>query len=106
MVVLVVPPTGSATGSGGQSSRFGPAPSPLITAGGGSAGMSGTGAAGTGTVTGATYDFSVNTPAPTDSLDRRIKAFLGDNHPSFFGRGGDSGISGSPGIVAIYELLS
>ena len=66
----------TANSTSGQSSRFGPAPSPLITAGGGSAGMSGTGAAGTGTVTGATYDFSVNTPAPTESLDRKIKGFL------------------------------
>jgi hypothetical protein len=100
----------------GQSSRFGPAPSPLITAGGGSAGMnSGSMVGGTGTVTGATYDFSVSAPGPTDSIDRKLAAFLGGtaiNAPQpakFYGQGGEAGgtpATGAPGIVAIYELLS
>jgi hypothetical protein len=100
----------------GQSSRFGPAPSPLITAGGGSAGMnSGSMVGGTGTVTGATYDFSVSAPGPTDSIDRKLAAFLGGTaitspQPAkFYGQGGAAGgtpATGAPGIVAIYELLS
>jgi hypothetical protein len=97
----------------GQSSRFGPAPSPLITAGGGSAGMNGGSmVAGTGTVTGATYDFSVSAPGPTDSpLIEKLKHFLVVLLLSFFyGQGGAAGGTpangGAPGIVAIYELLS
>lgn len=100
-------PTANATA--GQSSRFGPAPSPLITAGGGSGAMAGgPGAAGTGTVTGATYDFSVNTPAPTASLVRKLAAFLGGTSPKYFGQGGQAGSpaqSGAAGVIAIYELL-
>jgi hypothetical protein len=98
----------SANPQAGQSSRFGPSPTPLITAGGGSAGMvGGSMVASTGTVTGATYDLSVNTPAPTESLDRKIKGFLGDSANSAFGLGGEApGNGGSAGMIAIYELLS
>jgi hypothetical protein len=102
-------------GGAGQSSRFGPAPSPLLTAGGGGGGgrggssMSGS----SGTVTGGTYDLTL--AAGTNA--RRIKAFLGGaaqyapSPPSvtFFGVGGGAsnpGAPGGPGVVAIYELLS
>jgi hypothetical protein len=106
------PPTGSATGSGGQSSRFGPAPTPLITAGGGGGGgyqISPTQmTAGTGTVTGATYDLSLAATVP-GTHKRRIKAFNGGTSPKFFGSGGEQsnpGVPGGAGIIAIYELLS
>jgi hypothetical protein len=104
-----------AASQAGQSTRFGPAPSALITAGGGSRGlpdMVGPGPSATGTVTGATYDLSL---AAGGSATRRIGSFLGGTgSPSpgeqrFFGSGGgvgNPGTTGASGIIAIYELLS
>jgi hypothetical protein len=107
------------SGTAGQSSRFGPAPSALITAGGGSGGVGYISmTAGTGTVTGATYDLSLGVPVgPTDTINRRIRSFLGgagifQASPAqikFYGNGGfefNPGIPGAPGAIAIYELLS
>jgi hypothetical protein len=110
----------SLDGQAGQSTRFGPAPSALITAGGGSGGTYGmvSMTAATGTVTGATYDLSLGAPVgPDDVVDRRIKSFLGGagvylSSPAqirFYGQGGNTmnpGIAGVPGMIAIYELLS
>ena len=102
------------SGSSGQSSRFGPSPSPLITAGGGSGGVYPTpGTPGTtGGVTGATYDLSI--AAPAGSPFRRLGAFRGGGQYSqnalyYFGQGGNVGTpggNGAPGCIAIYELIS
>ena len=108
-------PTGPQDGQAGQSSRFGPAPSPLITAGGGGGGSrGGSSMAGpSGSVTGGTYDLTLS----PGTNARRIKAFVGGAaqfHPTnssltFFGVGGaaaNPGAPGGPGVIAIYELLS
>jgi len=108
------PTTMNGYGNAGQSTRFGPSPSALITAGGGTGGVqtgpSGPGA--TGTVTGATYDLSL--VAGSNAL-RRIASFIGGagnptpTQQQFYGAGGGPmvpGQSGAPGLVAIYELLS
>jgi hypothetical protein len=60
-VVLVVTLSSPQDGQSGQSSRFGPAPSPLITAGGGGGGSRWWefDVRSSGTVTGATYDLTL-----------------------------------------------
>jgi hypothetical protein len=109
-------------GFAGQSTRFGPSPSALITAGGGAGGFNEPApmTASTGTVTGATYDLSLAAPVgPSETITRRIRAFLGgagvyQGSPAqikFYGQGGGPGSPaaappGAAGIVAIYELLS
>jgi hypothetical protein len=105
-------------GFAGQSTRFGPSPSALITAGAGAGGRNEPYpmTASTGTVTGATYDLSLAAPVgPSETITRRIRAFLGGagnptpGQQQFYGAGGGTGNpaqSGGPGIVAIYELLS
>jgi hypothetical protein len=108
-------PSNVGPGQAGQASRFGPAPSPLITAGGGSGGgygMSTPMTAATGSVTGATYDLSL-AATPGDYLlrARRFVAWNGGSSPQYFGSGGDigpmvdTGQPGGHGIIAIYELL-
>jgi hypothetical protein len=106
----------SGYGQSGQSSRFGPSPSPLITAGGGTGGLYPTPGdpASSGGVTGGTYDLSL-TGGPSIN-DRRLGAFRGIGQQSGpsqsarpFGSGGyadTSGHAGSQGVIAIYELLT
>jgi hypothetical protein len=68
--------------------------------------------AGTGTVTGATYDLSLAAPGgPTERpLIEELKHFLVVTSTKFYGQGGavlgNPAGSGGEGIIAIYELLS
>jgi hypothetical protein len=105
--------------SGGGTSRFGPAPSPLISAGGGGAGcicVPPSPPAGVGTLTGGTYDLTLPFPANPGTDERRLGAFRGiGNAPTtttvkYFGQRGKLGNgatgSGGEGVIAIYELIS
>jgi hypothetical protein len=104
-------------GTGGGTSRFGPAPSPLISAGGGAVSVSGPASppADGGTLTGGTYDLTLPFPANPGTDLRRLGAFrgLGLSNPNalkYFGERGTLGTgapgNGGEGLIAIYELIS
>jgi hypothetical protein len=107
----------------GQASRFGPSPTPLLTANGGSAGDTNTpgpGPASSGSAPISTYDLSLTVAQAGERSNRRIAAFrgFGSNQPTApsgatgipFSVGGvatstPGGKAGGGGGIAIYELL-
>jgi hypothetical protein len=115
---LVFP--GGSPSTGGGTSRFGPAPSPLISASGGGAGIlpapSPPTPENSGTLTGGTYDLTLPWPANPGTDERRLGAFRGigvtydASTAKYFGERGELGNgapgNGGEGVIAIYELIS
>jgi hypothetical protein len=112
-------------GGAGNPSYFGPAPAPIFAAGGGPGGPNGPSphqVGNPGTNTNSTLDYNVSPfPPGTDKGEAytKIAAFFGqgpgndsNNTNEKPGLGGDArnypqfGITGSPGLIAIYELLN
>jgi hypothetical protein len=99
---------------GGQSTRFGPSPAPLLLVDGGSGGGSYGGGgpyprASSGGAPVATYDLSFPGPGQPDQANRRMGGFRGVGDPvSQASDPWGSGVGGSPGkkgIISIYELI-
>jgi hypothetical protein len=111
---------GGSPSTGGGTSRFGPAPSPLISASGGGAGIlpapSPPTPENSGTLTGGTYDLTLPWPANPGTDERRLGAFRGigvtydASTAKYFGERGELGNgapgNGGEGVIAIYELIS
>ena len=97
---------GSSNAQSGQGSRFGPSPTPLLSANGGSAGNGpGPGPASSGSASPSTYDLSLSVAqAPGSRSYRRVSTFIYQSGQG----GGASPMSAPPGrsgVVAIYELI-
>jgi hypothetical protein len=112
---------GMANSTSGQASRFGPSPTPLVSANGGSGGnQPGPGSATSGSAPTSTYDLSLSNAQAPGRTTRRVSSFrgFGGNRPAApsgasgfpYAGGGSSGPNpggkaGAPGLIAIYELL-